>query len=326
MSNPIRLVKVRFLGQSRPGTFLTGDLPIKYGERVVAMSERGMAIGFVNSDPFDLRISESMNDLQRINKIATEEDINQYKNVYQEQRDVSHVFKQLVTQHNLEMKLDRVEFTSLGKKIVFYYTSPTRVDFRDLLRDLSKRFKERIELRQIPKNESATSGTIGPCGMELCLFIKSVIHEDGGSKSGCSEFNCCLDYKDPFYEDKRTRLPRVGDYITTYTGEMGRVERLDLWKEQFEMVTDQGVVKRYVSNQLKEILNKKSVQFPSQFESISNETKMVIGLDSIETAKNIALELESANYQVSNKNFTEKNFELLFGKTTLDFALPEIDE
>ena len=326
MSNTNRLVKVRFLGQSHPGTFLAGDLPIQYGSRVVAMSERGMAIGHVNSYPFDLPSTASMPNIQSIAKIATSEDLEKYKQVYQDQRDVSLIFNQLVTQHNLEMKLDRVEFTSLGKKMIFYYTSPIRVDFRDLLKDLSKRFKERIELRQIPSNENATTGNIGPCGMELCLFIKSVMNEEAGTKRGCSEFNCCLDYKDPFYEDKRSRLPKVGDFVTTHTGDMGRVERLDLWKEEFEMITDQGVVKRFVSDQMKEILNKKSVQFPRQFESVSNETKMVLGLDDLQAANKMACDLESANDQLANKNFTEKNFELLFGKTTLDFSLPEIDE
>ena len=133
----MRFVKVRFLGQSLPGTFLIGDLPIQYGSRVIAMSERGMAIGFVNSDPFDLKISESIKEIQNINKIATEEDIDKYKHIYQEQRNTRIIFRELVDFHNLDMKLADLEFKSNGKKIIFYYTSRDRVDFRELLKDLS---------------------------------------------------------------------------------------------------------------------------------------------------------------------------------------------
>ncbi len=322
----MRFIKVRFLGQSLPGTFLIGDLPIKYGQRVVAMSERGMAIGFVNSDPFDLMISESKIDFQIIKKIATEEDIDKYKHIYQEQRNTRIIFRELVDYHKLEMKLVDLEFKSNGKKIIFYYTSPDRVDFREILKDLSKRFKERIELRQIQTSESPTSGTIGPCGMELCLFIKSVMREESATKGVCSDFNCCLDYKDPFYEDKRSRLPKLGNFIITHTGEMGRVEKLDFWKEEFEILTDKGIRKRYVSALLKEILKKESVQFPKQFESISNETHSVEGLDIVKTAKQKESNIQNDEEMKHNKNFIEKNFEILFGRSTLDFALPELDE
>jgi cell fate regulator YaaT (PSP1 superfamily) len=255
MENTLRFVKVRFLGQSNPGIFQTGNLSLEYGQKVVAMSERGMAIGHINSYPFSLPESETSTKIPLISKIATDEDIERYKQIYQEQRAAGSIFSELVTHHHLPMNLDHVEHAEFGKKIIFYYTSPSRVDFRELLKSLSKRFKERIELRQIPSGSAAQLSTIGPCGMELCLFIKSVM-KDEGAKRACSEFHCCLDYKDPFYEDKRSRLPKVGDYITTQTNESGRVEKLDLWKEEFEILTDNGVLKRFASGQLAETLNK----------------------------------------------------------------------
>ncbi len=290
----------------------------------MAMSERGPTIGYVNSYPFDLPKSVEIKNLRTISKIATEEDEERYRQVYQDQRKARNIFTQLVSDHQLSMTLTDVEFTSLGKKIIFYYTSPGHVDFRELLKDLAIKLKARVELRQIASSKSSPIPTIGPCGVEMCMFINSVT--DIKTKNRCNEFNCCLDYKDPFYEDKRSRLPKVGDFITTHTGEMGRVERLDLWSEEFEMMTDQGVLKRYVSELRKETLNKGTVNFPHTFESTKNETKTVMGMEESENTKKMNMEAESARYKISSKEFAEKNFESLFGRKSIDFSLPEIDE
>ncbi len=327
MNKPNRLVNVRFLWQSNPGTFLTGDLPIKYGQRVVALSDRGMAVGFVNSHLFAPRGPDSEAEYQTISRIASDEDIERFKQLYQKQRDAADIFKTLVAEQKLNMRLADVEYTAFGKKIVFYFTAPTRVDFRELLKDLSKKFQERLELRQISNNGNpVTEGTIGPCGMELCLFINSLMMKQGGRKKSCTEFNCCLDYKDPFYEDKRSRLPKVGDYITTHTGDMGRVEKLDLWREEFDLLTEKGILKRFVSRLLKETIDKRSIEFPTSFERISNETNVTLGLETNNIEKQRMSEGQSAEQIKQNKIFIEKQFELLFGKTSLDFSLPGIDE
>lgn len=326
-SNTSRLVRVRFVGQSNPCNFLIGNLAIEYGQKVVAMSDRGLAIGYVNSYPFDLPNSLDLKNILTINKIATDEDVVIFRNAYQDQRNARNIFNQLVSEHEMTMTLADVEFTSFGEQIIFYYTSPTRVDFRELLKSLSKRFKARIELRQIPSGERGSpSTTIGPCGMELCLFINSVVKNGNAEYKRCNEYSCCLDHKDPFYEDKRSRLPKVGDFITTHTGEMGRVERLDLWTEEFEMMTDKGILKRYVSELRNETLNKRTVQFPKTFDNTSNETKTVMGFNENEAARKLLMEAESEQYKISNRDFAEKNFELLFGEKSLDFSLPEIDE
>lgn len=322
----VRLVKVRFFGQYNPCNFLVGDLPIEYGQKVVAMSERGLTIGYVNSYPFDLPISVDIKNVRTISKIATEEDGEKYRQVYQDQRKARNIFNQLVSEHELKMTLTDVEFNLFGKQITFYYTSPGRVDFRELLKGLSSKLKARVELRQISNEKSSPIPTIGPCGMEMCMFINSVVPDANNTQKRCTEFNCCLDYKDPFYEDKRSRLPKVGDFITTHTGEMGRVERLDLWTEEFEMMTDKGILKRYVSDLRKETLNKRSVLFPKTFESTKNETKTVMGQEENEIAKKITMEADAARYKILSKDFVEKNFELLFGRKSMDFSLPEIDE
>jgi cell fate regulator YaaT (PSP1 superfamily) len=306
----LNCVRVRFMGQSQACTFLTGDLAIEYGQKVVAMSERGLTIGYVNSFPFELPYSEPIKSLPTIHKVASDTDIAKYKLIYQEQREVRNTFNRLINEYQLEMKLTDIEFTSYGKKVTFYYTAPNRIDFRDLLKKLRIVLKVRVELKQVKLHgRSSALGDVGPCGPEQCLFINSLMQNTKAGKKGCNEFYCCLDYKDPFYEDKAARLPRVGDFITTHSGEMGRVVKLDLWHEQFELLTDQGIVKRYVSEHRHQTLDKKTVVFPSFFEKITKDTKTVVGLEDADAENLNVIEVEKYNSLEAVKAWTEKNFE-----------------
>jgi len=314
----LNCVRVRFFGQTQACTFLMGNLPIEYGQKVVAMSERGLTIGYVNSYPFELPYSEKTENLRTINKVASDTDVAKYKLIYQEQKEVRNTFNRLINEYQLEMNLTDIEFTSYGKKVIFYYTAANRIDFRELLKALSNVLKVRVELKQIQLREGSSAlGDIGPCGPELCLFINSLMKNEKAGEKGCNEFQCCLDYKDPFYEDKRAGLPRVGDFITTHTGEMGRVEKLDLWHEEFELLTDQGILKRYVSEQRHETLNKKTVVFPKFFETISRENKNVIRLKEADEEKLNAIEIDKQKSHEAGKAFSEKNFKLLFGQSSL---------
>ena len=264
----LHLVRVRFPGQAQPGVFFANNYSSGYGERVVAMSDRGMAVGFVNSQVYEAEYSNKMGEIFSIKRLATDDDVAHYKEAYQKQRNAGNVFKKLVTEFELPMELADLEFASQGKKIIFYYTAPTRVDFRALLKALSTELKGRIELRQIVDINVSHPG-VGPCGPDLCLFINSMAGNSGDS-SKCSETFCCLEDNDSFYEDKRSRLPKKYSYISTHSEEIGKVTLLDFVKEEFEMLTDQGVIKRYVSEMYKESLKKKPNSFPKTFENISH--------------------------------------------------------
>jgi hypothetical protein len=142
----------------------------------------------------------------------------------------------------------------------------------------------------------------------------------------CGQLKCCLQYEDEVYREKRSRLPKEGDYITTHTGEMGRVDRLHLLSEQFVMMTNRGVRKRYVVDLYKETLDKETANFPKEFESVSDETHKVVGLDAAEAQKIHIFEDEVKTYQAKSKNFADTIFQSLFGDKTLDYSLPEVEE
>ncbi len=336
----LRFVRVRFPGNARSFPFLVGKRQIEYGQKVVAMSDRGMAVGYVNSFPYDVPFNKNMLPIRSIAKIATEEDIEKDKEAYQQQKDAENICNDLIEDHQLDMYLTHVEFTSFGKKAIFYFIAPSRVDFRDLVKDLVAKLKTRIELRQISvRDRSASIGGIGPCGRELCcssfltkygnVGIKMAKNQDltlNFSKLNgvCGQLKCCLQYEDEVYKEKRNRLPKEGDIISTHTNEIGRVIRLHLLSEQFDIITNRGVKKRYVVDLYKESLDKETANFPKEFDSVSDETHKVIGLEEAEAKKIKKFEAEVKEYKSESKNFAQNVFENLFGTKTLDYSLPEI--
>lgn len=338
----LRFVRVRFPGNSRSFSFLIGKRRIEYGQKVVAMSDRGMAVGYVNSFPYDVPFNKSMLPVRSISKLADEEEIVKDKEAYRKQKEAENICNDLIESHKLDMYLTHVEFTSFGKKAVFYFIAPSRVDFRDLVRDLVGKLKTRIELRQISvRDRSAAVGGIGPCGLELCcssfltkygnVGIKMAKNQDltlNFSKLNgvCGQLKCCLQYEDDVYREKRSRLPKEGDFIHTHTGESGRVDRLHLLSEQFDMMTNRGIRKRYVVDLYKETTDKEGAKFPNEFEFVTDETQKIVGLDESEAKKVKAFEAEIAAMKAPAKSFADEIFENLMGAKSLDYSLPEIEE
>jgi cell fate regulator YaaT (PSP1 superfamily) len=327
MNKSLALVNVRFFDQVQPVTCVIGDREVFYGQKVVALSDRGVAIGVVNSLPFYSPKNGQGQSYQKILKLAKDQDIEDCKIIYQKQRAAGIIFKDLIAQHGLDMSLDHFKFSSGGRKVLFYYRSAERVDFRELLKSLKQKISERVELHQLSSTDSSTSSErIGPCGMELCLFINSTFKDSKNNGPRCSKNKCCLDFKDPFYEDKFSRLPKKGDYIQTRTSEVGRVVKVDPVREEFELLTDLGVIKRYVSQMFIKKLDKNKVAFPVEFERVFNETKIVIGRDDLDSIEQASSKLQADEVNKRNKEFVENNFELLFGKPIDDCILPGNDD
>ena len=310
----LSLVRVRFPGQARPGVFFANNFSLSYGERVVAMSDRGMAVGFINSQIYEAKYTKEIGDIFHIKGVATDDDVAKYKESYQKQRNAGNVFKKLVKDLDLPMELVDLEFASQGKTSVFYYTAPTRIDFRALVKALGMELKGRIELRQM-FDTTIRKSDVGPCGPDLCLFINSTGEHSVSSKR-CSETFCCLEDNDSFYEDKRSRLPKMYSYVSTHSGEIGKVLLLDFVKEEFELLTDQGVVKRYVSELYKENLRKKPTSFPKNFENISYDNRIVVGGDKRLEKEQLNKALEYERCDKSAKEFVDKRWHNL--KTLTD--------
>lgn len=292
-------VRVRFPGHAKSYPFLTGKKKYQYGQKIVGMSDRGMAVGYINSFPYKLKFQKSMLPLRSINKIADNDDENKDKENFDKEKEAQDLCIKLIKKHELDMGITHVEFTQFGKKAVFYFVAPQRVDFRGLVKDLVSEMKMRIELRQISiRDRAASLGGIGPCGRQLCCSSFLTSYGKVNIKMAknqnlsliptrlnglCGQLKCCTQYENEVYTHKRKFLPESGKFITVKNGDTGKVLKLHVLIEQFEMLTDQGKIKRYTVDQWDpKVRPAKDWSFPKDFDYIVNETKNIIGLSSEE--------------------------------------------
>ena len=326
---PLKFVRVRFPGHARSYPFLIGQRKLVYGQKVMAMSDRGMAVGYVNSFTYELPFDMSMLPLRSINKIASEADIVSEKETYQKQKETETLCQRLIDKHNLDMNLTHVEFTQFGKKVVFYFVAPARVDFRGLVKDLVGELKLRIELRQISvRDRSASMGALGPCGRELCcssflsrygnVSIKMAKNQNltlNYSKLNgvCGQLKCCLQYEDEVYHQKRKKLPPEGSFVETTNGDKGKIFRLHILSEQFDVLTERGKIKRYTQSYFKRKLKRSDVNMPERFENISDETNTVLGLNDEQAENARRFEHEINKLKIKAGSYASEVFEELTG-------------
>lgn len=295
----ITFVRVRFPGNSRSFPFLQGKRTFAYGQKVVAMSDRGMDVGYINSFPYTVKFKKDMLPVRSISKAADSEDIEAMQGNINEQKRAERKAGAIIGKLGLDMQITHVEIIQFGKKMVFYFTAPARVDFRELVKQLVGELKMRIELRQISvRDRAAALGSIGSCGLATCcstflknygnVTIKMAKNQNlalipSKINGVCGQIKCCIKYEDNVYSDKRKTLPKEGSYLKAANGDIGKVTKLHILIEQFDMITEKGQIRRYARNQYSpsKILGK-DYDFPEHFKHVVNETSQVIGLSDVE--------------------------------------------
>jgi len=223
-----KFVWVRFL--NTPTSYIFDAKGIELGKKdlVVVETEMGQYLGKVLDEAGDMDI-EALDDIKPVLRTITEEDIQQLDKIKGKDKECVDFCLESIKARSLPMKLSRVEQAFDETKIIFYFTSETRVDFRELLKDLVKKCKTKIELRQIgARQEAAMLGGIGACGRELCCakFLKgfqrislkmakdqSMTLNPGKISGVCGKLKCCLAYEEEAYSDLIEMLPRPGKKI-----------------------------------------------------------------------------------------------------------------
>lgn len=337
------MIRVRFPGNARSFPFLVGKRKFAYGQKVVAMSDRGMTVGYINSFPYEVIFNKSMLPVRSIAKVASSEDIKAQIEFRDSEKKAEVICIHLIERHQLDMILTHVEFTQFGKKAVFYFNAPARVDFRDLVKDLVYDLKMRIELRQISvRDRAAALGSVGACGLQTCCssFLKNYGNVSIKMAKNqnlaliptklngvCGQIKCCIRYEDDVYTDKRKNLPREGSFIRALNGDKGKVQKLNILIEQFELLTDTGVRRRYSSNQYKgrESDLGSDYRFPEYFDNIINETQGVIGI-SLEEQMKADKFLEHSSLATHEKELDESDADFFKKNDQFEEFLPEEEE
>jgi len=241
-----RVVGVRFRQAGKIYYFEPGSDILEQGKRVIVETARGQEIGMVVIPEKEVPEEELVLPLKKVIRIAVEADFCKDEENRQKEAAAFARCRQKIIEHSLDMKLVSVEYTFDRNKIIFYFTSEERVDFRELVKDLAAIFKTRIELRQIGvRDEAKYKGGIGPCGRAFCCttFLEdfepvSIRMAKGQNLSlnptkisgVCGRLMCCLRYEASAYEDARDEMPKSGETVITPDGE-GQVKEVNFNKK-----------------------------------------------------------------------------------------------
>ena len=231
----VKVAGVRFRTAGKLYYFDPGVLEITCGEDVVVETARGIEFGKVKGPVRDVPEKDIVQPLKKIIRIADEKDKKKNEDNLSKREDAMIKCKEKITKHELDMKLVDAEYTFDNNKIVFYFTSDGRVDFRELVKDLAGVFKKRIELRQVGvRDEAKLLGGIGTCGRALCCKqwlqdfdpvsikmakVQNLSLNPTKISGACGRLMCCLKYENDNYQKMKKGMPNVGEIVKTPEGD-----------------------------------------------------------------------------------------------------------
>lgn len=230
----IEVVGIRFKKAGKIYYFDPDGQDIAAGCFAIVETARGIEYGSVIKGNMEVPDEDVVLPLKKVIRVATDEDMVTARENKEKEKEAFDICLEKITKHELDMKLIDVEITFDHNKLIFYFTSDGRVDFRDLVKELAAIFRTRIELRQIGvRDEAKMLNGIGICGRPLCcstflgdfhpVSIKMAKEQNLSLNptkiSGiCGRLMCCLKYEEEVYEELNKKLPNVGDIISTSDG------------------------------------------------------------------------------------------------------------
>lgn len=265
----VKVIGVRFRTAGKIYFFNPGNFEIKQGDHVIVETARGIEYGTVVGAPREVEEEKVIQPLKSVLRIANKKDDEQEASNRQKEKEAFKICLEKIRKHGLQMKLIDAEYTFDNNKVLFYFTADGRIDFRELVKDLASVFKTRIELRQIGvRDETKILGGIGICGRSLCcntflsefapVSIKMAKEQNlslNPSKiSGvCGRLMCCLKNEEETYEYLNSRLPNVGDYVTTSDRLKGEVQSVSVLRQTVKVIVeidDEKEIREYKVDQL----------------------------------------------------------------------------
>ena len=266
-----KVIGVRFRRAGKVYFFSPGKLEIRHGDNVIVETARGVEFGNVVTGPREVEEERISQPLKSVIRLANKDDYRREEKNREKEKEAFSICQEKIRKHGLDMKLIDAEYTFDNNKVLFYFTADGRIDFRELVKDLASVFRTRIELRQIGvRDETKIRGGIGICGRELCchtyltefapVSIKMAKEQNlslNPSKiSGvCDRLMCCLTNEEQNYEALNSRLPAVGDTVTTPEKLKGDVQSVNVLRQLVKVVVtldnDEKEVREYKASELR---------------------------------------------------------------------------
>ncbi len=249
----IDVVSVKFRNRGKMYFFAPNGLTLPLGEKVIVETSKGLEIGDVVQANHTIPAQQVTQPLRPVVRIASEGDKHVAEQCHKKEREAYIVCKRKIEEHKLEMKLVDVECSFEGNKILFFFSSDGRVDFRDLVKDLASIFRTRIELRQIGvRDEARMLGGLGICGRPFCCgtFMEefqpvstkmaktqSMSLNPAKISGSCGRLMCCLRYEQAAYEELVKKVPKNGAFVETPDG-YGNVTQVNILRQSVKVKLD----------------------------------------------------------------------------------------
>lgn len=250
---------VKFKDFGKVYYFRNDDFDLKKDLNVVVDTEKGEQFAKVVETNITGIKNLDMDSMKTVIRISTKEDYNKYMKNLKEAADALTYARKIADQMALDMRLLDASFTLDKKQLTFNFIADSRIDFRDLVKDIAAKYKTRIELHQMGvRDKSKEIGGIGQCGRELCCskFLngidtisinmaknQNIALNPSKINGACGRLLCCLSYEDEVYTEHRQDLPKMGEVIKTKDGE-GKVVSLDVLNKKYTILID-GDKKEY---------------------------------------------------------------------------------
>lgn len=267
----VKIIGVRFRTAGKVYFFAPGNLKLKAGDKVIVETARGVEFGSVVTGVKEIPDDQISQPLKPVIRAATQDDERREAKNREKEKEAFRICLEKIRKHGLEMKLIDAEYTFDNNKVLFYFTADGRIDFRELVKDLASVFRTRIELRQIGvRDETKIRGGIGICGRPLCchtyltefapVSIKMAKEQNLSLNptkiSGvCGRLMCCLTNEEETYEELNSRLPSIGDYVTTPERLKGEVQAVNVLRQTVRVVValdnDEKEVRDYKVEELR---------------------------------------------------------------------------
>lgn len=276
------VVGINFKDTGKIYYFNCKEIDVKPGDKCVVETEDGMAFGEVVTEKKMIPKIESKEPVRKIIRKATRADFNQIARNEKKIDSANNICLNKIKDRELPIKLISVQYSFDGRKAIFYFTAETRVDFRELVKDLAHILKVRIELRQIGvRDEVKMLGGIGPCGREVCcasflgdfepVTIKmakeqNLILNPAKTSGLCGRLMCCIMYEYDFYRNAMKKYPKLGSKVSSPSG-TGRVIDINVFMEKVILEYEDNKRATWGLNEIKQVMSNKGL--PEQDKNVN---------------------------------------------------------
>ena len=251
--NTTEVVSIKFRNRGKMYYFDPAGMTLQTGQKVVVETAKGLELGAVTQANHRIPAEQAVQPLRPVVRAATDDDLRIEELCRKREREAYVIGRQKIAAHGLDMKLVDVECSFEGNKILFFFSSDGRVDFRELVKDLAGVFRTRIELRQIGvRDEARMLGGLGICGRPFCCGtfmeefapvstkmakIQSMSLNPSKISGCCGRLMCCLRYEHAAYEELVKNVPKNGAFVETPDG-YGNVTQVNVLRQTVKVKLD----------------------------------------------------------------------------------------